>query len=104
MNYDLEYFEKMLRLNSKTGELISNIRWAWIGDTHPKTILDYGSGCGFFRAYRPEGVEVNSYDIGTFPQTGIELKIYDIVCFNNRRNITEIVHIRYGYLRIQLKP
>lgn len=79
--YNLEYFEKMLRQNSKTAEEISDIRWQWIQTIGPKTVLDYGSGCGFFRAFRPEGVEVNSYDVGPYPQTGIDLKLYDVVCF-----------------------
>ena len=77
--YDLEYFEKMLRQNSKTAEEISNIRWDWLYELCPKTVLDYGSGCGFFRAFRPRGIEVDTYDIGPYPQTGIRLRLYDIV-------------------------
>jgi hypothetical protein len=80
MNYDLEYFERMLRLNSKTAEEICRIRWGWIEEVQPKVVLDWGSGCGFFRAWRPEGIEVYSYDIGPYPQTGIPLKIFDLLC------------------------
>lgn len=81
MKYDIEYFENTLRLNSKTAEEISHIRWDWIKEISPHTVLDYGSGAGWFRAYRPNGVKVCSYDIGPFPQTGIELILYDVVCF-----------------------
>jgi hypothetical protein len=81
MEYDLEYFEKMLRQNSATAEEICRLRWNWVDFVHPKTVLDYGSGVGWFRAYRPSGVEVYTYDIGNFPQTGIKLMMYDVVCF-----------------------
>jgi hypothetical protein len=81
LKYDLEYFELMLRQNSKTAEEICQIRWKWIEQINPKIVLDYGSGVGWFRAWRPQGVEVFTYDIGKYPQTGIKLKIYDIVCF-----------------------
>lgn len=70
----------MLRQNSKTAEVISKRRWEWIDCANPKIVLDYGSGCGFFRAFRPEGVQVYSYDIATYPQTGIDLLLYDVVC------------------------
>jgi len=81
VKYDIEYFERMLRLNSSTAEEISKIRWDWIEQVDPKIVLDYGSGVGWFRAWRPKGVEVFSYDIGEFPQTGIPLRIYDVACF-----------------------
>ena len=80
LNYDLEYFERMLRLNSKTAEEICKIRWKWIADLKPKRVLDYGSGVGWFRAYRPPGVKVFTYDIGKYPQTGIPLQQYDVLC------------------------
>jgi hypothetical protein len=81
MKYDLEYYENMLRQYSATAEQICKIRWEWISEADPKTVLDYGCGCGWFRAWRPKGVEVHTYDIGGYPQTGIELKMYDVVCF-----------------------
>jgi len=82
MNYDLDYYENLLRQYSATGEQIARRRWQWITDTiDPKIVLDYGSGVGWFRAWRPKGVEVHSYDIGPFPQTGVELRMYDVVCF-----------------------
>lgn len=81
MKYDIEYYEKMLRQNAIHSWSISKKRWDWIVEIGPNTVLDYGSGCGFFRAYRPEGIVVYSYDIGPYPQTGIELTSYDVVCF-----------------------
>lgn len=81
MKYGIDYYENMLRIYSKTAEEICRIRWDWIGRLYPKVVLDYGSGVGWFRAFRPEGVEVYSYDIGeVFPQTGIPLKMYDVIC------------------------
>jgi len=81
MKYDLNYYEKMLREYSKTGERIAKIRWDWIKECDPRTVLDYGSGVGWFRAWRPKGVEVYSYDIAEYPQTGIDLMMYNVVCF-----------------------
>ena len=81
MKYDIEYYEKMLREYSGTGEEIAKIRWNWISELEPDVVLDYGSGVGWFRAWRPKGVQVHTFDIGPYLQTGIELIIYDVVCF-----------------------
>ena len=45
--YDLKFYERMLRLNSRTAEDISTIRWRWVNKVNPDTVLDYGSGVGF---------------------------------------------------------
>jgi len=79
--YNLEYYEKMLRQNSGTAEKINKIRWDFVAECNPKIVLDYGSGVGWFRAWRPEGVEVDTYDIATYPQTGQRYIAYDLVCF-----------------------
>ena len=81
MKYDLDYYENLLRQYSKTAEGICRIRWEWIAEYKPKSVLDYGAGVGWFRAYRPDGVMVHSFDIGGYPQTGISLQVYDMVCF-----------------------
>ena len=81
MKYDLEYFDKMLRKNSGTAKRISKIRWKFISRVDPKLVLDYGSGVGWFRAFKPEGITVDTYDIGEYPQTGIQHSYYDIICF-----------------------
>jgi hypothetical protein len=81
--YNLGYYENMLRMYSATAEKINKIRWEWIrSHCNPLTVLDYGCGVGWFRAFRPEtGLTVNTFDIGEFPQTGIRLSEYDLICF-----------------------
>lgn len=81
MNYDLEYYENMLRQYSGSAEEIARIRWDFISEINPRIVLDYGSGVGWFRAWRPPGVEVDSYDIGPVPQTKVQLTMYDVTCF-----------------------
>lgn len=81
MRYDLAYYENMLRQYSATAEMISKIRWEWIAEFKPRTVLDYGSGVGWFKAWAPQGITVYSYDTGEYPQTGIELLMYDVTCF-----------------------
>jgi hypothetical protein len=77
--YNLDYYEEMLRRNSKTAEKITKIRWQFISRISPKLVLDYGSGCGWFRAYRPTEVTVDTYDIGKYPQTGIKHDFYSSI-------------------------
>jgi hypothetical protein len=79
VKYDIEYFETMLRINSPTAKEINAIRWDWIKDVHAKTILDFGSGIGFFRAFRNNGAVVDTYDVGPYCQTGIRREHYDLV-------------------------
>ena len=79
--YNLDYYEEMLKRNSKSAERIAKIRWKFVSQLNPKLVLDYGSGCGWFRAYRPPEVVVDTYDIGEYPQTGILHKYYSLVCF-----------------------
>jgi SAM-dependent methyltransferase len=81
--YDLEYYENMLREYSKTAEQICKIRWKILRQRFPKArrILDFGCGVGWFRAWRPKGMEVHCYDIADVPQTGLDIGPYDVVCF-----------------------
>ena len=81
--YDLEYYEKMLREYSKTAEEISKTRWKTLRQRFPKArrVLDFGGGVGWFRAWRPEVMEVHCYDIADVPQTGLNTGPYDVVCF-----------------------
>lgn len=112
MNYDLTYYEKMLRANSKSAERISTVRWNFINPLNPKYVLDYGSGVGWFRAYRPKNVEVDTYDIGNFPQTGIRQKFYSVVCFwdvlehlHSLGDIEDILNMtNYIALSVPIKP
>ena len=80
IKYDIEYNENMLREYSKSAEKISKIRWDFIADIEPKRVLDYGSGVGWFRAWRPKNIEVFSFDIGKYSQTGIPEGDFDVIC------------------------
>lgn len=81
--YDINYYENLLRIHSATAEEISKRRWLFLSDHLQQldNVLDYGSGVGWFRAWRPPGVTVWSYDIGLYPQTGIDIVTYDVICF-----------------------
>jgi hypothetical protein len=115
--YDLEYYERMLRANAATGHLMSSIRWGFIapalkGNERP-TVLDYGAGLGFFRAYRPANVEVDSHDINPFcPKTGIKRSLYDLVCLwdvlehikDDREIAAALGHGRWIALSVPIRP
>jgi hypothetical protein len=80
--YDIEYFYNMLRMYAPTAKQICEARWTFVCQdlgNWPKTVLDYGSGCGFFKAFAPKGVQVDTYDIMHVPQTGITRETYDLV-------------------------
>jgi len=77
--YDIDFWDKMLRQNSPTAIKINKIRWNFIKPAKAKLVLDWGSGCGFFRAFRPQGIEVDTFDISPWPQTGIKSDKYDII-------------------------
>lgn len=81
MNYDLAYYENLLRIQAKTAEDICKIRWDFIKDIDASLILDYGSGIGWFKAFSPNGTNIDTFDIADYPQTGIRHKFYDLVCF-----------------------
>jgi len=81
IKYGIDYYEGLLRIQSKTAQDIAEIRWGWIEHLRPKYVLDYGSGVGFFRAFRPPGIEVDTYDVGPVAQTGITRDCYDVICF-----------------------
>jgi len=113
--YQLDYYERMLRNNSTTSEQISYIRWEFLiaNITDPiRVLLDFGSGVGWFRAHRPLSIEVDSFDIGSYPQTGILHKEYDVVClWDVLEHIAnfELIHsilnsTRYVALTIPIKP
>ncbi len=86
--YNLDYYEGMLRNYSATAEQICRVRWHFLqegvllpGGKPRIKVLDYGSGVGWFRAWRPHWADVWSYDVAQYPQTSIELQLYDCVCF-----------------------
>jgi len=69
----------MIRQNSTSAELISRIRWDFVSRIKPKTVLDYGSGPGWFSAFSPKDIKVDTFDIAPWPQTGINRKYYDLI-------------------------
>jgi len=79
MKYDIAYYYGMLKNYSSTAEQICKIRWDFVNQIQPHLVLDYGSGCGFFRAYAPEGVQVDTFDIMPVPQTGVLHSYYDLI-------------------------
>lgn len=78
--YNTDYYYSMLRKYAKTGEKIAFIRWDFVEEFGGKTVLDFGSGLGFFAACAPEGVVVDTYDMGPYVQTGIRRERYDLLC------------------------
>lgn len=92
--YNLGYFEGMLKNYSETAKRICTIRWEFVAEANAKTVLDYGSGVGWFRAFRPNGLAVDSYDVAGYPQTGINHDQYDLMCLwdvlEHLENFTEI--------------
>jgi hypothetical protein len=81
ISYDCDYYYNLLRIQSSTAKLIADIRWNFIKEIKPNTILDFGCGCSFFKAFAPPNVQVDTYDIMPVPATGITREEYDVVCF-----------------------
>lgn len=77
--YDQDYYYMLLKANSSTAERINSIRWEFVAKAHPKVVLDYGAGVGWFKAFAPPGVTVDTFDIGPYPTTGIRHDAYDLV-------------------------
>jgi len=69
----------MLRMYSSTAEKICKIRWDFVSQIKPQLVLDYGSGCGFFKAFSPPNIKVDTFDIMPVPQSGICHQYYDLV-------------------------
>jgi len=80
-SYSILYWDRMLRQNSGTAQFINAIRWHFLREVNPKIVLDYGSGPGWFRAFAPERIEVDTFDPSGWPQTGIRHKTYDLITF-----------------------
>jgi len=80
MKYDIDYYYNLLRLQTQHAQKIAEIRWEFVNDCHARSVLDYGCGVGFFKAFAPPDVYVDTYDIGSFVMTGIKKDKYDLVC------------------------
>jgi len=81
ITYDIHYFYHLLKIYSSTAEEICRIRWGFVKEITPKLVLDYGSGVGFFKAFAPDGIEVNTFDVMPVPQTGVLHSYYDLITF-----------------------
>jgi len=87
MKYDVDYYYNLLKLYTPTAQEISILRWDFILQLLPQlnhhlTILDYGSGIGWFSAFKPNAVkEMDTFDIMNVPQTGIKHTNYDVITF-----------------------
>jgi len=81
VRYDASYFYNMLRMYTKSAEHICKVRWDFVREVDPKSVLDFGSGCGFFKAFAPKGILVDTYDVMPVPMTGITQSAYDLVTF-----------------------
>ena len=81
VSYSCDYYHNLLRIQSSTAKLIADIRWDFVKDINAKTVLDYGCGVSFFKAFALPSVKVDNYDIMPIPMTGITRQGYDLVCF-----------------------
>lgn len=84
IKYDAAYYYNLLKIHSHTAKQINELRWDFIRpfiipQNWPPVILDYGCGVGWFAAYAPVNVIVDTFDIMPIPQTGIQHKKYDMV-------------------------
>lgn len=96
MNYDISYYDNLLRRYSATALPICKLRWEFVARLRPRTVLDYGSGVGWFRAWKPTIVECDTYDIMPVFQTGITRDRYDLITFWD--SLEHIPHNEYGAL------
>jgi len=81
MRYDEDYYYNLLRMQTEHAQKIAEIRWKFVSDCHARFVLDYGCGVGFFKAFAPQGIQVDTYDIGPYVITGIKRNKYDLTCF-----------------------
>ena len=84
IKYDEKYYFNLLKIHTHTAKQICDIRWNMVlssdvGVILP-TVLDYGSGVGWFAAFKPSTqIVVDTFDIMPVPQSGIIHDHYDIV-------------------------
>ena len=112
IKYDVSYFYNMLRLYTKTAGAICKVRWDFVEEVKANYVLDYGSGCGFFKAFAPDDVFVDTFDIMPVPTTGITQDAYDLITFwdvlEHIPDFNEIVGVlamtRYVAITVPIKP
>jgi len=100
MRYDEDYYYNLLRLQTEHARKISEIRWEFIAECHARSVLDYGCGVGFFKAFAPPDIKVDTYDIGPYVMTGISRESYDLICLwdviEHIPNIDERLKMLFG--------
>lgn len=88
IEYNVDYYYNLLRIQSQTGRMIADIRWEFIKENllndfsvfiERLSVLDYGCGVGFMKAFAPDWAMVDTYDIMPVIQTGIRADKYDLV-------------------------
>jgi hypothetical protein len=86
IKYDEKYYFNLLKIHTHTAKEICLRRWDFVLQLMPEfenrhpIVLDYGSGVGWFVAFKPEQIkEVDSFDIMPVPQSGIVHDHYDVV-------------------------
>jgi len=80
MKYDENYYYGLLRMQTEHAQKIAEIRWEFVRECNVRFVLDYGCGVGFFKAFAPSGIQVDTYDIGPYVMTGISRRSYDLIC------------------------
>ncbi len=81
--YNKEYWKTISKDYEKTAKILNKVRWDFVKEIKPKTVLDYGAGASFLTKFAPKGIIVDSFDLGKFPikYTGIRHDFYDLVFF-----------------------
>ncbi len=123
MDYDISYYQNLLRIHTATAKQICDIRWNFIremccvDDTtgiiklYPH-VLDFGCGVGWFAAFKPDWVSrCDTFDVMPVPQTGIKPN-YDIVTMwdvlEHIADFTQLEKIllitKYVAMSIPMKP
>lgn len=110
--YNAEYYYNLLRMYTPTAKKISEIRWSFVEECNVKRVLDFGCGVGWFKAYAPPKIKVDTFDIGPYVFTGIREDEYDLICFwdvlEHLENFNEIEELlkktKYVAITVPLIP
>ncbi len=112
IKYDAQYYYNLLRIQTNTAQLINKIRWDFIMPYKPARVLDFGCGVGWFAAYAPSTVDVDTFDIMPVPQTGISPYEYDFLTMwdvlEHIPDFTELKELfnktKYVAITVPIKP
>jgi len=86
IKYDAAYYYNLLKIQTNTAQLINKIRWDFISPylpcvkgVYPARVFDWGCGVGWFAAYAPADIIVDTFDIMPVPQTKRRFDMYEMV-------------------------